>query len=307
MLKVLTTGRLAEQFAAALKDRESQLCVKYVQQAQQADIDWADCLACFPISTALSLKNVPWIHSFGAGVDGFVARNDLHPHVRLSRTTGLLGQKMGEFCLTHFLNFLQNTLTLKQSIAEKRWQQMPAKSIRGRRVLILGTGKMAQGVARILAPLGAIVIGVNNSSYMENANFHDCIKMQGIDEIAAQVDCVINTLPHTKHTERLIDLEWLSRFREALFINVGRGATLATDDLQQAFKERYLAYAVLDVFENEPLAQDSWLWQHPQVFVSPHQAAITDVHDVMTSFTEALLAREQGLGSDLFIDVAKGY
>jgi phosphoglycerate dehydrogenase-like enzyme len=307
MLKILTTGQLASQFCAALEASALPVQVKYVKQAQQSDIDWADCLACFPVSKDLSLQRVTWIHSFGAGVDGFVARKDLHPQLRLSRTTGQLGRKMGEFCLTHLLNFLQNTVALQQDMALRQWQQRPARGIRGQHVLILGTGKMAQGVAQLLAPLGATIIGVNNRGRVDDVNFQDCVRMQDVGAIAAQVSCIINTLPLVEQTEGLIDLAWLSRFHEALLINVGRGATVKTDDLQRAFAERYLAYGVLDVFEHEPLPQDSWLWQHPQVLVSPHQAAITDVHDVLTSFTAALHAREQGLVNDLFIDVAKGY
>lgn len=307
MLKVLTTGRLAEQFRAALEASELRVTVKYAAGPQQSDVDWADCLASFPVSNDLSLEHVPWIHSFGAGADGFLTRKDLNPKLQLSRTTGHLGRKMGEFCLCHLLNYLHNILALQHNIATQRWQQRPAKSISTQRVLILGTGRMAQGVAQILAPLGATIIGVNSSGRMDDANFQGCVKMQGVGEIAAQVHCIINTLPLVAQTERLIDLAWLSRFHEALLINVGRGATLDTGELKQAFEEHYLAYAVLDVFDREPLPRDSWLWRHPQVFVSPHQAAITDVQDVMRSFTEALHAREQGLDNELFIDVAKGY
>lgn len=307
MLKILTTGRLAPQFSAAVQASELRVLVKFVEHPQQSDIDWADCLASFPVSASLSLRRLPWIHSFGAGVDGFVARKDLHPQLQLSRSTGLLGQKMGEFCLTHLLIYLQNTLALQHNIAAQRWQQRPAQSIRGQTVMLLGTGKMARGVAKILAPLGAKLIGVNSSGRIDDANFNGCVTMQSVSEIAAQVNCIIDTLPLVAQTAGLIDLAWLSRFREALFINVGRGATVQSAALRPALEERYLAFAVLDVFEHEPLAQDSWFWQHPQVFVSPHQAAITDVHDVMTSFTQALRAREQGLNDDLFIDMVKGY
>lgn len=307
MLKILTTGRLSTQFSVALEASNLRVLVKHVEQAQQSDIDWADCLASFPILDNLSLTNVPWIHSFGAGVDGFVLRKDLHPQVRLSRTTGHLGRKMGEFCLCHLLNFLQNIAAIQQDKATKNWQQRPSKRIRGQTVMLLGTGKMAQGVAQILAPLGAKIIGVNNSGSTNDSHFQRCVRMATTKEVSPDVDCIINTLPLHEQSALLIDLAWLSHFREALLINVGRGGTIKTDDLQQAFSERYLAYAVLDVFDHEPLPQDSWLWHHPQVFVSPHQAAITDVDDVMVSFTEALRARELGVDSDVFTDPRRGY
>jgi len=307
MLKILTTGRLSAQFSAALEASDLHVLVKNVAQAQQSDIDWADCLASFPVSATLSLTNVPWIHSFGAGIDGYVARADLHPQLRLSRTTGKLGRKMAEFCLCHLLNFLQNTTALAQDRDARSWQQRPSKSMHGQTVMLLGTGKMAQGVAQLLAPLGASIIGVNSSGRVNASHFQRCVTMTAAKEVASEVNCIINTLPLHKQTKHLVDLSWLSHFREALLINVGRGGTIKTDDLQQAFREHYLSYAVLDVFEHEPLPQDSWLWSHPQVFVSPHQAAVTDVQDVMMSFTEALRAHEHELDSDAFTDLSKGY
>lgn len=307
MLKILTTGRLGPQFCAALEASEIRVQARYVEHAQQNDIDWADCLASFPVSSTLTLKGLSWIHSFGAGIDGFVTRKDLGPHLRLSRTTGDLGQKMGEFCLCHVLNFLQNYHAVAKDNTASRWQQRPGQSIRDQTILILGTGKMAQGVAQTLSSLGAVVIGVNNSGHADAPYFQRCVTMAAVPALAANVSCIINTLPLHENTQRLIDLPWLCHFNEALLINVGRGATLVTDDLQPAFAKRYLAYAVLDVFDIEPLPQDSWLWQHPQVFVSPHQAAITNVHDVMKSFTQALQAYELNLQSDVFADLSRGY
>lgn len=307
MLKVLTTGRLAAKFHAAVQANELPVQLRLVEHPQQSDFDWADCLACFPVSADFALHRIPWIHSFGAGIDGFVTRKDLHPRLRLSRTTGDLGQKMGEFCLCHLLNFLQNCHAVAQDNAASNWQQRPSKSIRGQTVMLLGTGKMAQGVAQTLQSLGANIIGVNNSGHADKPYFQRCVTMAAAPDVAAQACCIINTLPLHENTRRLIDLPWLSHFREALLINVGRGATLVTDDLQPAFAKRYLDYAVLDVFDIEPLPQDSWLWQHPQVFVSPHQAAITDVHDVMKSFTQALHAYELNLQSEVFADISRGY
>ena len=307
MLKVLTTGRLAAKFYAAVQANELPVQLRLVEHPQQSDFDWADCLACFPVSADFALHRIPWIHSFGAGIDGFVQRKDLHPRLRLSRTTGDLGKKMGEFCLCHLLSFLQNYDAVAKNKETKNWQQRPTKSIRDQTVMILGTGKMAQGVAHTLRCLGAHIIGVNNSGRADEAHFERCMKMAAVPTLAAQVGCIINTLPLHENTQSLIDLPWLSHFRKALLINVGRGPTLVTDDLQPAFAKRYLDYAVLDVFDVEPLPQDSWLWQHPQVFVSPHQAAITDVHDVMKSFTQALHAYELNLQSEVFADLSRGY
>jgi glyoxylate/hydroxypyruvate reductase len=62
----------------------------------------------------------------------------------------------------------------------------------------------------------------------------------------------------------------------ASLINFARGSVAVTTDLLAALDSGHLSHAVLDVFDEEPLAPDSRLWQHPQVSVLPHISAPTD-------------------------------
>lgn len=54
-----------------------------------------------------------------------------------------------------------------------------------------------------------------------------------------------------------------------------RGASLKTADLVQALNEEQLAFAALDVFEEEPLPEKSPLWEMDQVLITPHIAGLT--------------------------------
>jgi phosphoglycerate dehydrogenase-like enzyme len=65
--------------------------------------------------------------------------------------------------------------------------------------------------------------------------------------------------------------------RTALFINVGRGGTVVTDDLVAALETRALGGAGLDVTEPEPLPKDHPLWRAPNVIITPHVAASSDL------------------------------
>ena len=133
------------------------------------------------------------------------------------------------------------------------------------------------------------------------------MKIDAVDRLAKDIACVINTLPLNKNTTGLIDYNFLSAFSNVLFINIGRGKSLVIDDLLRSISEKQLAYAVLDVFEEEPLPESSSLWKHPKIFISPHQAAITDVEDVVESFVEAYRLIGTETKSDVFINLEKGY
>jgi phosphoglycerate dehydrogenase-like enzyme len=93
----------------------------------------------------------------------------------------------------------------------------------------------------------------------------------------------------------------------AVLINVGRGSTVNEIDLVDALQEGIIGGAVLDVFENEPLAEDSPLWEMPNVFVTPHHSAISFPADIVGVFTEnyrRFLNRNPLL---YVVDFAKGY
>lgn len=59
----------------------------------------------------------------------------------------------------------------------------------------------------------------------------------------------------------------LSRCKpECVFINVGRGSVIQIESILEALEKKWIAGAVLDVFEEEPLKPDSPLWDMPNVF-----------------------------------------
>ncbi len=307
MINVLSTGRLSTQFYEAFKDNTLGVDVKVTDHVTQAQIDWADCLASFAITEPVSLAHVPWIHSFGAGVDGFLKREDLHPKLWLSRTTGKLGEKAAEFCLCHLLNFCQDTFAIYDDMQTKTWPNRSAVSIKATTVLILGTGSMGQNIARFLTALGVTVLGINTTGTSQDKAFARCLRFSDLPAATPNITCIINTLPLVPATQALLDQQFFSRFQQALLINIGRGQTVVTNELRTAMNAGNIAYSVLDVFDKEPLPADSWLWQHPKVFISPHQAAITDIDDVISSFTEALPAYLRQEPNHCFVDRSKRY
>lgn len=306
LMKILTTGRLGEEFYNSLKSNELDLEVRYMDAISQLDIDWADCLASFPIKENVKLSNLKWIHTFGAGVEPYIQRTDLHKDLILTRTTGKLGHRMGEFCLCHLLIFLQNTISVYNNQHNNLWSQIFPESLKDIKVITLGTGEMAKGISSVLKKNGVHITGVNTSGDTSEY-FDNCVSLNQIHSISSSINCVINTLPLNENTNQLLDLDFFKKFNNSLFINVGREKSVIIEDLLQAIELSHISFAVLDVFEQEPLPKDSDLWNHPQLFISPHQAAITDQKDLIDCFTSVLEAIKSGTKNSLFVDIKKGY
>ena len=86
----------------------------------------------------------------------------------------------------------------------------------------------------------------------------------------------IHPVIQQEETTGLFDQHMFEHFDpKSVFINVGRGASVKTQDLVQALNNQQLSFAALDVFEEEPLPQDHPLWKMDNVLITSHIAGLT--------------------------------
>lgn len=91
----------------------------------------------------------------------------------------------------------------------------------------------------------------------------------------SEADFVVGVLPRVVgETDYFFTTEstFSKMKKSAVFMNIGRGPTCKEEDLVKALKEKTIAGAVLDVFEKEPLTENSEIWECENVFITPHCA-----------------------------------
>ncbi|MFK0008242.1 NAD(P)-dependent oxidoreductase [Paenarthrobacter sp. NPDC090520] len=141
----------------------------------------------------------------------------------------------------------------------------------GAKVTIWGFGSIAGRLAPLLAALGAKVTGVANSAG-ERYGF-PVVATSELPEVLKTTDVLVSILPATPETESSLNAEVLNALpRTAVFVNVGRGATVDEDALLTALRNGSLRAAALDVTKVEPLPADSELWSAPNLIITPHVA-----------------------------------
>lgn len=141
-------------------------------------------------------------------------------------------------------------------------------------VLVLGLGGIGRETARTLRALGATVIGFSRSG--EGAP--EGTVGERIERLSAHLphaDAIVVTLPGTAATESLVDDALLDAVKPGVVVvNVGRGTVIDEAALVRALVDGRVGFAALDVFAVEPLDPESPLWDHPNVLISPHTAAL---------------------------------
>jgi phosphoglycerate dehydrogenase-like enzyme len=97
-------------------------------------------------------------------------------------------------------------------------------------------------------------------------------------KLAGEADFIVNTTPLTPATSGLFDARFFAAARPgSFFINVGRGGSVVQADLVAALKSGRIAGAGLDVTDPEPLPPDDPLWKLPNVIITPHVSAASDL------------------------------
>ena len=263
-----------------------------------------------------TLPNLEVIFSLGAGVDHLLAIPDL-PDVPIVRIVDPdLTMRMSEWVALQVLFHHRKQRRYMAQQQQRQWEshdQPPASAVR---IGILGLGVLGTDAARVLSRIGFQVAGWSRRPKTIEG-VHSFSGPQGLKEMLARSDMLINLLPLTPETHGLIDHPLLSRLSTdgkrhpacegPVFINAGRGGSQVESDIVRALDDGTLAACSLDVFEKEPLVTASPLWTHPKVVVTPHSAADSDPAALSRYVAERILAFEAGEGLDNVVDRASGY
>jgi D-2-hydroxyacid dehydrogenase (NADP+) len=271
------------------------------------DLTWAEALLGFRRPPLPSMGSVRWVHSTGAGVDGWLFPEPLPTEILLTRSSEAFGPMIAEWALARALAFSQELSDLAACQRERRWAPRDIAMLRGTTAVIVGTGDVGTQIGRLFGALGCVVHGVSRTGRGDPAVFHETVTVEHLGEMAARADWLILTLPLTDATRGLVGRSVLERCRGAVLLNAGRGAVLDESAIVDALDRGWLRGAALDVFEVEPLPAESPLWGDPRVIISPHISGLTTVDGAVSGFLETLAELERGARPSHIVDRERQY
>lgn len=231
--------------------------------------------------------------------------------VRVANGKGLWSVAMAEHVLALILAFYRDLPALFRHQRAHHWAhgELHCRTLHGATVGFVGTGDIARETVRVLWPFGCRILGYNRRG--RTSDWFKTVFTGGeLMPMVSQCDVVVNSLPSTPPTQGLIDARVIGCMkRDALFINVGRGATVDEAALADALRGRRIAGAALDVLQNEPPADDNPLWDLENVVITPHTSSEgTDTRDRPFALIKENLQRYLN-GQPLVneVDVEAGY
>lgn len=316
--KVIVMGADAERLAwmqtvapgvglVAASDR-----AEAVREATDADAVIGACAA----DVVEAGQHIRWVQHLYAGVErcvgipGFAARG-----IVLTNMQKIAGPVMAEHVLALMFGLSRGLASYVPNQAKGEWAQdaVPESrmwALEGKTLFIAGLGGIGMEVARRADALGMRVIATRNTPH-EKPPF---VAEQGLSKdlpgFAARADVIVDALPLTPDTKGIFGKALFDAAKHgALFINVGRGGTVVTADLVAALQDGRIGGAGLDVTDPEPLPPDHPLWHAPNVLITPHVAATTDLGEQPRWLIARENLRRYAAGGKLLseVDVQRGY
>jgi phosphoglycerate dehydrogenase-like enzyme len=245
-----------------------------------------------------ALPDLEWLHTDTAGVDDLPLGLLRESGVTVTKTTAYT-QPVAEWIVTAVLLAAKQVPAYSRMSDRKAWRtgKVTGRLVAGAEVAIIGRGEIAKRAAAYLRSLDMRVRLVGR---------HGSI----VDTVAG-ANYLVVTCPKTTATERLVNRGVLERLAPgAVLVNVGRGGVVCQTSVLEALDARQLSYAVLDVFDKEPLSVDNPLWRD-DVLVLPHETwrargtTRRQVDDFARQLDNYVAG---GVGAlDRVVDYAKGY
>ena len=242
--------------------------------------------------TARTSHVLRWICTPYAGADQFMLPGAFaNPNALLSNSSGAYGVTIAEHTVMVLLEILRRRDEYRKIVDRREWRRdLTVRSIKGARITLAGTDDIGQETAlrlRAFSPAG--ITGINRSGRNPGGIFDRVLSGETWEAVLPETDVLIISLPGTKETVHMFGEKQLALLPDgAVIINVGRGSVIDQQALVKELQHKRL-YAGLDVFEQEPPAQDDPVWDLENLLITPHTAGNMTLRHTVNRIVELFL------------------
>ena len=242
-----------------------------------AEVDATVCNGLFLSHNIEDFINLKFIQLTSAGFDRVPVDYIKAKGIALHNARGVYSVPMAEWALYRVLEHYKQGWFFKNEQEQHQWtKHRGLRELAGSRLAVVGAGNVGQEVAKRFGALGCHVTGFD--IHTNSTPFFDEMTLTAsLLEHIGLYDVVVITAPLLPSTRGLISYDVMKGMKEnATLVNIARGGLIDQEALVQVLCERKDLFAALDVFENEPLEEDSPLWTMDNVAISPHNSFVSD-------------------------------
>jgi phosphoglycerate dehydrogenase-like enzyme len=244
----------------------------------------------------LQAKQLKWIQSPSSGANYYVAIPELvASDLLLTSAVGTHSACLGDSVFAMLLSF---TRGIRQFVLRQQRHEWSLRELRntlceltGMTIGLIGFGSVGRATAKRAQAFDMRILAVDAYPGVKPDYVESLVGLEGLPKLLAESDVVLVSVPYTKDTDHMIGAEQIAQMKDgAYLIVISRGSIVDEDAMVAALNSGKLAGAASDVFAQEPLPEDSPLWDVPNLLITPHAMGGTQYEGehVMQIFKENL-------------------
>ena len=252
--------------------------MQYEKDELPCSYEWVEGVVCNGLFLSHPIEkftNLRYIQLTSAGFDR-VNMDYVKAHgIEIHNARGVYSIPMAEFALSGVLQLYKQAAFFRENQKRHLWEKHRGLlELAGKKVLIAGCGSVGNECTKRFKAFDCNITGVDLFP-REDSLYSKILPLDKLDDMLITADIVVLTLPLSEQTRHLMNDNKLSLLKDgAVLVNIARGAIVDTEALIKHIDR--LGGAVLDVFEEEPLIDNSPLWDKPNVILTPHNSFVGD-------------------------------
>lgn len=256
------------------------------------------------------MRALKWIQVFQTGVEHIPLDEISRRGILLTNVRGIYNSPMSEYVMSLVLYVTRDIELFIRNQKQRKYDRSElVEEANGKTIGVFGTGMIGQEVAKKAKAFDMKVLGFNSNG-RSIPSFDEVYTWDSKNEMLEQCDFIVLLLPETEQTRNFIGEEELKLMKkDAYLINIGRGPLIDDEALIRSVESGEIRGAALDVFDIEPLPEDSPLWNVENILITPHLSgkSVRFFERSINIFEENFKAHTEGRDLTFVVDAARGY
>lgn len=284
-MKILVADKIADSGVALLREQGFEVVEAFRSSTPDKVIEFVSDVDAIIVRSATKItrdvlaaaKNLKCVGRAGVGVDNIDVDAATERGVIVMNTPGGNTIAACELAFTHMLCTARPLVQADASMKSGKWDKKKFEGIElnGKTLGVIGLGRIGGNLAKRALAFNMRVLGYDPYLTEEKAHSIGVEKVE-LADLLEQADYISIHMPKTNETYRMINAESIAKMKNGVrIINCARGGLIDEEALADAIRSGKVAAAGLDVFEKEPLSEDSPLRNLPNVVMTPHLGAST--------------------------------
>lgn len=261
-----------------INNGHSPMFMQFEKDALPISPEWVEGIICnglFLNHQIEQFTNLKYIQLTSAGYDRVPMKYIKEHNIEIHNAKGVYGIPMAEYAICSVLQLYKQASFFRDNQKKHQWEKHRGLlELSGKIVCIVGCGDVGMECAKRFQAFGCKTIGIATKARKQDY-FDEVYSIQYLDDVIKEADIVILAVPLNEDTRNMFNIDRFHMMKNsAVIVNIARGAVIDSAALELALQKKQIYGAVLDVFEEEPLSENSPLWDMKNVIITPHNSFV---------------------------------